>query len=116
MKQVVSEDVERMFGWLSELQPQLANHEPVILLNVSASEDSGILNSFDVTSLEQNMINLVLGAVSCIGVVPRLQLHRLVLEDDVCHNKIVGHTQVQQPGAIVSNWRWETKSANSTTP
>ncbi len=29
---------------------------------------------------------------------------------------MVGHTQVQQLGAIVSNWRWETKSANSTTP
>ena len=41
------------------------------------------------------MITLVLGAVSCIGVVPRLQVHRLVLEDGVCHNKIFGHAQVQ---------------------
>ena len=47
------------------------------------------------------MINLVLGAVSCIRIVPRLQVHRFVLKDGVCHNKIVGHTQVQQPGAIV---------------
>lgn len=62
------------------------------------------------------MINLVLDAVSCIGAVPRLQVHRLVLKDGVCHNKIVGHTHAQQPGAIVRNWRWETKSANSTTP
>ncbi len=95
-------------SWLCELQTQLATHEPVIGLNVSASEDSGILNSFDVTSPEQNMINLVLGAVSCVGVVPRLQVQQLVLEDGVCRSKIVGHTQVQQlqqlqPSAIVSN-------------
>jgi len=29
------------------------------------------------------MINLVLGVVSCIGAVPRLQVHRLVLKDGV---------------------------------
>jgi hypothetical protein len=29
---------------------------------------------------------------------------------------MVGHTQVQQLGVVVSNWRWETKSANSTIP
>ncbi len=87
-----------MFGWLSELQPQLANHEPVIGFTVSPSEDSGILNSFDVTSPEQNMINLVLGAVSCIRVVPRLQVHRFVLKDgsvksaSVCAERWVGES------------------------
>ena len=86
------------------------------MTHISASEDSGILNSFDATSLEQNMINLVLGAVSCIEGAPCLQVHRLVLEDGVCHNKIVGHTEVQQTAAIVSSWRWETKFANSNTP
>ena len=108
--------MERMFGWLPDLQPQLANHEPVILFNVSASEDSGLLNSFVVTSPEQDMINLVLDAVNCIGAVPHLRVHRLVLKDGVCRNKTVGHTQVQQPGAIVSNGRSEPKPANSTTP
>ena len=86
------------------------------MAHISASEDSGILNSFHATSLEQNMTNLVLGAVSCTEVAPCLQVHRLVLEDGVCHNKIVAHTQVQQTGAIVSSWRWETKFANSNTP
>ena len=40
----------------------------------------------------------------------------LVLKDDVCDEKIVGHAQVQQPGAIVNDWRWETNSANRTAP
>ncbi len=90
-------------------------------------------------SLEQSMITLKIG-VNRIGVEPGLQVHRLVLEEDVCHNNIgghtatgchcqssapeedvchnnmVGHAQVQQLGAIGSNWRWETKCANSTTP
>jgi len=82
VKQAESEN-GTYFGWLSELQLQLADHEPVIWLNVSASEDSGLLNSFDVTSPEQNMINLVVGAVNCIGLLPRLQAHQLVLEDGV---------------------------------
>ncbi len=32
---------------------------------MSAPEDSDILNSFGVTSPEQDLINLVFGAVSC---------------------------------------------------
>ena len=55
--------------------------------------------------MSQNMIKLVLGAVTYIKVVvPRLQGHRFVLKNGVFHNKIVGHTRVEQPGAIVSNW------------
>lgn len=58
----------------------------------------------------------MLGAVSCITVVHHLQVHRFVLNYAVCHNKFVGHSQVQQSGAIVSNRCWETKLASSTAP
>ncbi len=63
----------------------------------------------------QNVIKLMLGAVGCIRVVPCLQVHWFVLKDGVCHNKIVGRTQLQQVHVTVSTRPWETKSANSTT-
>ena len=49
-----------MFSWLPEMQLQLANHKPVIQLNVRPCEDSVVLNSFDVMSPEQDMTSLAL--------------------------------------------------------
>ena len=64
---------------------------------------------------ESDMISLVFGAVSCLWVIPRLPVHKFVLKHCVCHNKIVGHADAEQPGATVSHWCWETKSAHGPT-
>lgn len=46
----------------------------------------------------------MLSVVSCLGVVPCLQVYWSVLKDSVCHNKIIGHAHIQQPGAIISDY------------
>ncbi len=45
----------------AEFELQLADHEPVVQVNISTPEDPGVLDILDITPPNDGIVNLVLG-------------------------------------------------------